>query len=170
VDADAEPVERLHEVVVLALGGGKIDGAEEPVGRVVEGAPERRSGPLYEDVAERRGRAAGADAKPGGDHDPEDTTTAGLARTRLQAYIRGVSGYAATARIRGATPRLAEPGLDPCLPVEPGSAILADLPRLEARDGDTLPSPPPTLAERWVSIRERWSQLTFYVFDSEYWR
>jgi hypothetical protein len=28
----------------------------------------------------------------------------------------------------------------------------------------------PDLAETWAAIRERWSQLTFYVFDAESWR
>jgi hypothetical protein len=31
-------------------------------------------------------------------------------------------------------------------------------------------SPSPSLAERWIAVRERWSQLTFYVSDSNAWR
>jgi len=78
-----------------------------------------------------------------------------------------VSGYAATARIRGVSPRLVDAARDPWPVATPAAAeVLAEV---EVGAGDTLPTPPPTLAERWVSIRERWSQLTFYVFSSEYW-
>jgi hypothetical protein len=81
-----------------------------------------------------------------------------------------VSGYAATARLRGSTPRLVEPGRDSWLPPEQVAAVTEILPELEAGDGDALQVPAPTLAERWESARERWAQLTFYVFDSEFWR
>jgi hypothetical protein len=35
---------------------------------------------------------------------------------------------------------------------------------------DPLPAAGPTLGERWSAIRERWSQLTFYLTDPNSWR
>jgi hypothetical protein len=82
-----------------------------------------------------------------------------------------VSGYATTARIRGATPRFVEADRDPwavarALP----RPVVDDLPDLIAGAGDHLETPPPTVTERWAAARERWSQLTFYLFDPESWR
>jgi hypothetical protein len=57
VDADAERRQELGEGVVLALREPEIAGVEEPVPGVVEGGPERRPGPLHEDVVERRRHA-----------------------------------------------------------------------------------------------------------------
>ena len=51
VDRRPEPRQELDEGVVLALGDVEVDRVEEAVGRVVEGPPERRAGPLDEDVA-----------------------------------------------------------------------------------------------------------------------
>ena len=92
-----------------------------------------------------------------------------LSMARFRAYAGRVSGYAATARIRGATPRLVEPGWDPWAATAPADATPDGLVEVQAGAGDVLPAPPPTLAERWESVRERWSQLTFYVFSSEFW-
>jgi hypothetical protein len=80
-----------------------------------------------------------------------------------------VSGYAATARIRGATPRLVDAGRDPWAGLIPTVDIPDGLIELQAGAGDRLPVPQPTLAERWGAAQERWSQLTFYLFSSESW-
>jgi hypothetical protein len=80
-----------------------------------------------------------------------------------------VSGYATTARIRGATPRLVDAGRDPWASIAPAADGPATPVELEAGAGDRLPAPPPTFAERWDAARERWSQLTFYLFSSEFW-
>jgi hypothetical protein len=81
-----------------------------------------------------------------------------------------VSGYAATARIRGATPRLVAAEHDPWADLTPAVEVADGAAELEAGSGDTLPTPPPTLAERWESARERWAQLTFYLLSPESWR
>ena len=81
-----------------------------------------------------------------------------------------MSGYAATARIRGATPRLVDAARDPWAGLVPAADVPAGLIELRAGAGDRLPPPPPTFAERWDAARERWSQLTFYLFSSESWR
>jgi len=82
-----------------------------------------------------------------------------------------MNGYAATARIRGAAPRVAlaggawadrDPELAPVL-VDGASVVLT-------QPDDRLPLAGPTLPERWDAARERWSQLTFYLFSPESWR
>ena len=80
-----------------------------------------------------------------------------------------MSGYAATARIQGVTPRLVDAGRDSWAGMIPIADAPDGLVELEAGAGDHLPAPPPTLAERWDAARERWSQLTFYLFSSEFW-
>jgi hypothetical protein len=80
-----------------------------------------------------------------------------------------VSGYAATARIRGVTPRLADAGRDPWASIAPAADGLEAPVELVAGAGDRLQAPPPTFPERWDAARERWSQLTFYLFSSEFW-
>ncbi len=81
-----------------------------------------------------------------------------------------MSGYAATARIQGAAPRLVGAGRDPWAGTIPIADAPAGLVELEPGVGDHLSPPPPTLAERWDAARERWSQLTFYLFSAESWR
>ena len=74
-----------------------------------------------------------------------------------------MSAYAAAARIERVTPRLVigRAGTDVRATSEPPEdELVIDLatPR-----GDPL-------LERLIAIRERWSQLTFYLFDPESWR
>jgi hypothetical protein len=80
-----------------------------------------------------------------------------------------MSGYVATARIRGVTPRLANAGRDPWASFAAAADGLQAPVELVAGAGDRLQVPPPTLAERWDAARERWAQLTFYLFSSEFW-
>jgi hypothetical protein len=74
-----------------------------------------------------------------------------------------VTTYAASARIDRANPRL-----------DRGAARRsADTPWRSAADESSEPllvevTPVPT--ERWQAFRERWSQLTFFLFDPESWR
>jgi hypothetical protein len=74
-----------------------------------------------------------------------------------------MSAYAATARIERVTPRLVigRAGIDVRGPSEPvDDDVVVDLatPR-----GDPL-------TDRLAAMHERWSQLTFYLFDAEGWR
>jgi hypothetical protein len=78
-----------------------------------------------------------------------------------------MSAYAATARIEHVTPRLVidrEPGAEdwgwgvPAAQVEPTEVDLGPLGGIDP------------LADRITAVRERWSQLTFYLFDAEGWR
>ncbi len=88
-----------------------------------------------------------------------------------------MSGYVASARIVAAAPRLARGGRA----VETtGSAALATAigpseprivdPDLVLNDGADPPMARSRLVERGRAVRERWSQLTFYLFDPNSWR
>jgi len=77
-----------------------------------------------------------------------------------------MSGYVASARKVRAAPRLARSGgVDQ--PFERTSA--AQLAEIVVDDGAGAGGRP-TLVQRCVAIRERWSQLTFYLFDPNSWR
>ena len=85
-----------------------------------------------------------------------------------------MSGYVASARLGRPAPRLVrrDVGADewsrpivvsgrPAMPAIEGAADLEPLGEPDDADG---------LAERWTAVRERWTQLTFYLFDSNSWR
>lgn len=78
-----------------------------------------------------------------------------------------MSGYAASARIVRASPRILDHGrVDRAIerPVaEPVAVVI---------DGGVAVAVPPTisLAERWGRFLDRWDQLTFFVTDPESWR
>ena len=80
-----------------------------------------------------------------------------------------MSGYVAIARIEGVRPRPvgAEPRArqDPertaAARVRADEAALADLTETAVTD---------SLIERAEALRERWSQLTFFLLDAESWR
>ena len=76
-------------------------------------------------------------------------------------------GYAASARILRATPRVVDhAATDRTAEWRPGPAVaIVDDPtgRVEALAGATL-------AERWGRFHDRWLQLTFFLTDPESWR
>jgi hypothetical protein len=78
-----------------------------------------------------------------------------------------MNAYAATARIERVTPHLligraGDGDVDARTPVvvEPDDAVV-DLATIDGGD---------PLVDRLTAARERWSQLTFYLFDAEGWR
>lgn len=73
-----------------------------------------------------------------------------------------MAGYEVSARIAGVAPRRAGHGEDADrLP----ATLAADAPTdLVDRPLDV------TLAERWDTVRERWAQTTFFLFDPDSWR
>jgi hypothetical protein len=75
-----------------------------------------------------------------------------------------MSGYVASARIAGSTPRLAVAGSPP--DADEGHATIAPATLVETGT-DHAEDP---LVERWSAFRARWSQLTFYLLDAESWR
>ena len=79
-----------------------------------------------------------------------------------------MSGYATSARLGPASPRLAAGGGDRSAEIRVAdlAATVIDT-GTSAAAGDTLAR---RLADTWTSVRERWSQLTFYRFDPESWR
>lgn len=78
-----------------------------------------------------------------------------------------MSGYVTSARISGPAPRLVRRAPDHEEP-DPNSVSLApDLEPLVVSDRiDGIDG----LSERWSAARERWTQLTFYLFDPNAWR
>ena len=79
-----------------------------------------------------------------------------------------MSGYATSARLGPASPRLAASGGDRAAEtrVVDLAATVIDT-GTGAAAGDTLAR---RLADTWSAVRDRWSQLTFYLFDPNSWR
>jgi hypothetical protein len=74
-----------------------------------------------------------------------------------------MAAYVASARIRPPRPHFAS--ASDVLP-RSGYGEACDDERLV----DTTPPGQRDLELRWEAIRERWSQLTFFLFDAESWR
>ena len=85
-------------------------------------------------------------------------------------YAAAMSGYVASARIVRSTPRLARPGSTDVWrhggsePSSPGASQLVD-----TVSGEPI-GPAASDESRLAAIRERWSQLTFFLFDANAWR
>lgn len=75
-----------------------------------------------------------------------------------------MSGYVVAARVTAGGPRWAGPP-PPAAPDDRADSIGA-----EAGPELLRPADDPLLGERWEAFRERWSQLTFFLFDGESWR
>lgn len=76
-----------------------------------------------------------------------------------------MDGYAVTARIDRATPRLARHGAQPAVAADP-------LQSTDAVDPFDLVGRPFDVRwlDRWAAFRETWSQTTFFLFDADSWR
>ena len=62
VDPHPELAQRACEAIVLGLRTGQVHGPQEPVRRIVKGAPEGGSGALHQRIAQGRHEALGAEA------------------------------------------------------------------------------------------------------------
>lgn len=79
-----------------------------------------------------------------------------------------MSGYVASARIVRSAPRLARGGAtDAWRPPDPPSLAPAASQVIETIRGEPVE---PGDDGRLAAIRERWSQLTFFLFDPNSWR
>lgn len=84
-----------------------------------------------------------------------------------------MAGYAATELIRGASPRLVrdplrERGATDVPEVGAGAAVVETIAvAVDHRRGEAAA---PTIRERWLSVRERWAQLTFFLVSPDSWR
>lgn len=79
-----------------------------------------------------------------------------------------MSGYVASARIVSAAPRLARgerPAIGADEPTKP--AVITAIVLEAVPPDDSRQSP---IIERVLAARERWSQLTFFLFDPNSWR
>ena len=79
-----------------------------------------------------------------------------------------MAAYVASARIDGGRPRFVAPASGPkaALRDRRGAAIAGD----EQGILDTTPPGQQELELRWEGVKERWSQLWFFVLDPESWR
>ena len=76
-----------------------------------------------------------------------------------------MAGYVATARIDRGRPRVARPSVsDPEPP--PARAVAG----ADAWVLDVSPPGQQAIELRWAGVKERWSQLWFFVLDPESWR
>jgi hypothetical protein len=80
-----------------------------------------------------------------------------------------MSAYTASARIGRVPPRLATRE-DAADRAPEWSSPPVDIAPILADPAGRPLDPEPTLAERRAAIRERWAQLTFYLFDPNGWR
>jgi hypothetical protein len=74
-----------------------------------------------------------------------------------------MTGYVVSGRIDRGRPRIAAPARPPAAPPDraPGAEpLLFDISSPGQRDMEL----------RWEAVRERWAQLTFFLFDPESWR
>ena len=78
-----------------------------------------------------------------------------------------MSSYVASARIVGAAPRLARVSRAMDASDRAAAAEPADILIIDAANGTDHG---PILAECRDAFRERWSQLTFFLFDANSWR
>jgi hypothetical protein len=71
-----------------------------------------------------------------------------------------MSGFAASGRIERVSPRLARRAdRDPA--ARTNGEDVTELVEVRAED---------PLVDRWAAVRDRWSELTFYLFDPQSWR
>ncbi len=98
-------------------------------------------------------------------------------------YPRRMSGYAASARLQGGSPRfvpISRSGFDDATAVLACDAA-ARLDALDRAPIDLVGRPfgkrpfgkrpfGERLAARWDDLRETWAQTTFFLFDPESWR
>jgi len=166
VNVDPEPIEGRDEPVVLALGTLEVDRSEEAVRRVLERSTEGRTRSLDEDVPKVRGHALGAVAPLGKRHrrripSADRTASAALRRRRRLVPMRA---YAATARIERIAPHMridrSNHGAVGAWVVE---SDITDVEVAAVDDADPF-------VDRLTAISERWSQLTFFLFNAEGWR
>lgn len=79
-----------------------------------------------------------------------------------------MSGYVASARIAPAAPRLARGERPGFVADEVPQPVLSPAIVIEAGPSDV--ARPGPIVERLLAARERWSQLTFFLFDPNSWR
>ena len=78
-----------------------------------------------------------------------------------------MAAYIASARIDGRRPRVAGQAESASAPPPRRNATAA---AMDAWILDTSPPGQQEIELRWAGLRERWSQLWFYVLDPESWR
>ena len=143
----------------------EVDRLQEAVGRVVERPPEGRAGPLDEHVAQRRrscsGRRSAARSSSSAQYSRGPDRRSTLART--------MAGYAVNARIERVEPHASRRRVDrrgvggPTGRATPAAASTPIDHRAATARGDPRPS-------AGTRIRERWAQMTFFLFDPDSWR
>ncbi len=72
-----------------------------------------------------------------------------------------MSGFAASGRVERVSPRLARGGADGNVATTKADEDVLEF--VDVRTADPL-------IDRWAACRERWSELTFYLFDPQSWR
>ena len=72
-----------------------------------------------------------------------------------------MNGFAAGGRVERGSPRLVHRHADRNVATKPASEDVTEF--VDVRTADPL-------IDRWAGFRERWSELTFYLFDPQSWR
>jgi len=80
----------------------------------------------------------------------------------MSGYVASARMVHGTARLARSTDHVADRWTEPVRPATPDVIIL---------DADAAPEPVAAgLVERVRAVRDRWSQLTFFLFDPNSWR
>jgi hypothetical protein len=141
------------------------------VGRVFVGPTEGRAGSLDEDLPQVGGHALGAEAPLGQRHRRRIASRRMFPSAVARRTLAAMSTYAASAHIRRVSPRLG-PGV--ARRRDDGLAAW-DVPEPRPTDDDAmvvdaLGTSRDAFVARLEAVGERWTQLTFYLFDPQSWR
>ena len=146
VDRRPERREQLDEPVVLALRDRQVARVEEAVGGIVEGGTERRTRPLDEHLAQRRGHALGTEGAFDGRHG-----------ARIAAGVPSWTWPATPPRLGSRTsPRIGSSHEAPVERPDAANATVAfEAPAVEEVSGQPYLA---TLSDIWDDVREIWRQ------------
>src|SRR5262245_40341344 len=162
MNGDAQANQRIDQSVMLGTCDVDIAWVQEPKRRLVVRPRERPLGRTHEHLPEVGRHALRPEGATRQCHRGRIARGYGFPRFVARRRLTAMASYVVSARIEPSRPHRA---------AAPAAALDADTPpAVEPWLLDTTPADQRALELRWEAVRERWSQLTFYLFDVESWR